>query len=313
MFGGVITWDDIYLGGGGVFGKLPLGDCLMAMAIQIFVYLFLTLYLDSVFGPDQRNCCFCISKRAMIGRSAQEADEEEEKYVLEERERVEDDEKCNSEGYVVRIRNLRKEYPTKDGAFVAVDNLSMGVKHGECFGMLGPNGAGKTTTINMLCGMFLPTSGKADLYQKDLVDDIKQIQKVMGVCPQHDLLWGSLTGIEHLLFYGRLRGLSGKELDHEVRSPSLFLVLFFFFFFWSLFHGPETNSLSLSVCPQLSLSALKGTQGPGRRVSHVRRQEGVQDVLRWHEAPPVRRLLSHRKAKDCLPGRTFHRPRPRLS
>jgi ABC-type multidrug transport system ATPase subunit len=94
----------------------------------------------------------------------------------------------------------------------------MGVKHGECFGMLGPNGAGKTTTINMLCGMFLPTSGKADLYQKDLVDDIKQIQKVMGVCPQHDLLWGSLTGIEHLLFYGRLRGLSGKELDHEVRK-----------------------------------------------------------------------------------------------
>jgi ABC-type multidrug transport system ATPase subunit len=33
---------------------------------------------------------------------------------------------------------------------VAVKTLTMGVSHGECFGMLGPNGAGKTTTINML-------------------------------------------------------------------------------------------------------------------------------------------------------------------
>jgi ABC-type Na+ transport system ATPase subunit NatA len=35
-------------------------------------------------------------------------------------------------------------------AKVAVRTLTMGVNHGECFGMLGPNGAGKTTTINML-------------------------------------------------------------------------------------------------------------------------------------------------------------------
>merc|ERR1711871_1782714 len=57
----------------------------------------------------------------------------------------------------------------------------------------------------------------ADMYTKDLVDDIKEIQKVMGVCPQHDLLWGSLTGQEHLLFYGRLRGLKGAKLDRAVR------------------------------------------------------------------------------------------------
>merc|ERR1711968_312838 len=58
----------------------------------------------------------------------------------------------------------------------------------------------------------------ADMYTKDLVDDIKEIQKVMGVCPRHDLLWGSLTGQEHLLFYGRLRGLKGAKLDRAVRA-----------------------------------------------------------------------------------------------
>jgi ABC-type multidrug transport system ATPase subunit len=35
------------------------------------------------------------------------------------------------------------------------------------------------------------------------------IYTLMGVCPQHDLLWETLTGREHLLFYGRLKGLEG--------------------------------------------------------------------------------------------------------
>jgi hypothetical protein len=35
------------------------------------------------------------------------------------------------------------------------------------------------------------------------------IYSLMGVCPQHDLLWDTLTGREHLTFYGRLKGLVG--------------------------------------------------------------------------------------------------------
>ena len=38
----------------------------------------------------------------------------------------------------------------------------------------------------------------------------------MGVCPQHDVLWSDLTAREHLLFYGRLKGLTGGVLINEV-------------------------------------------------------------------------------------------------
>lgn len=38
---------------------------------------------------------------------------------------------------------------------------------------------------------------------------MSQIYSLMGVCPQHDLLWEQLTGEEHLIFYGRLKGLTG--------------------------------------------------------------------------------------------------------
>jgi len=40
---------------------------------------------------------------------------------------------------------------------------------------------------------------------------MEYIYSIMGVCPQHDLLWDTLTGREHLLFYGRLKGLKGER------------------------------------------------------------------------------------------------------
>ena len=47
------------------------------------------------------------------------------------------------------------------GDFTAVDAISFEVKKGEIFGFLGANGAGKTTAMRMLCGLSIPTSGKA--------------------------------------------------------------------------------------------------------------------------------------------------------
>ena len=55
----------------------------------------------------------------------------------------------------VRVYGLRKTF----GSFVAVDNVSLHIPQGQCFGLLGPNGAGKTTTINMLTGLMEPTAG----------------------------------------------------------------------------------------------------------------------------------------------------------
>ena len=97
-------------------------------------------------------------------------------------------------------------------AKMAVRTLTMGVGHGECFGMLGPNGAGKTTTINMLVGFTQPTSGTAEVEGFDICRDMDRIYTLMGVCPQHDLLWETLTALEHMFFYGRLKNLAAHEL-----------------------------------------------------------------------------------------------------
>ena len=65
----------------------------------------------------------------------------------------------------------------------------------------------QTSAINMLVGLLEPSGGTALIEGHDTCTDMASIYAMMGVCPQHDLLWETLTGREHLLFYGRLKNL----------------------------------------------------------------------------------------------------------
>ncbi len=122
----------------------------------------------------------------------------------------------------VRIAGLTKKYNSLGGApeKLAVKKLYLGVNENECLGLLGPNGAGKTTSISIMCGLFEPTAGDGLIKSrsKDKVlritdaNDLNEIHTMMGVCPQHDVLWNDLTAREHVAFYGRLKGLSGQTL-----------------------------------------------------------------------------------------------------
>ena len=94
----------------------------------------------------------------------------------------------------------------------------MNIHEGEVFVLLGHNGAGKTTTISMLTGLTAPTSGKMHIYDEDVSEDLESIRKYLGVCPQHDVLWDSLTVDEHLRLYAGLKGVPGNEIDSAVND-----------------------------------------------------------------------------------------------
>eukprot|EP00041_Stephanoeca_diplocostata_P031602 m.988247 g.988247 ORF g.988247 m.988247 type:complete len:339 (+) comp23992_c0_seq5:167-1183(+) len=93
------------------------------------------------------------------------------------------------------------------GKLRAVNDLSLWVKAGECFGLLGVNGAGKTTTFKMLTGDIGPTSGNAYVDGLSITQHMHAIQRIIGYCPQFDALIDQLTGTETLVFYARLRGM----------------------------------------------------------------------------------------------------------
>ena len=119
------------------------------------------------------------------------------------------------ENTYILARGLAKTYPGQDGAppKVACRDLSVSIPAGECFGLLGPNGAGKSTAINLLIGFLQPTRGSAYIGGYNLQDDLDTVYSMLGVCPQHDLLWEQLSAREHLRFYGRLKNLSGPALE----------------------------------------------------------------------------------------------------
>ncbi|CAL9247258.1 unnamed protein product [Arabidopsis halleri] len=140
--------------------------------------------------------------------------------VIQESEKVEQLMLESYTSHAIVCDKLRKVYPGRDGnpPKKAVRGLSLTVPSGECFGMLGPNGAGKTSFINMMTGLVKPTSGSAFVQGLDIRKDMDRVYTSMGVCPQHDLLWETLTGREHLLFYGRLKNLKGSDLNQSVEE-----------------------------------------------------------------------------------------------
>ncbi|XP_053684912.1 phospholipid-transporting ATPase ABCA3-like [Sabethes cyaneus] len=96
--------------------------------------------------------------------------------------------------------------------FLAVNQLSVGIKSYECFGLLGANGAGKTTTFKMLSGDETISFGNAWIKGNSLKSHLKKVHKHIGYCPQFDALIEDLTGRETLKLFSLLRGVPGDKI-----------------------------------------------------------------------------------------------------
>ena len=71
----------------------------------------------------------------------------------------------------------------------------------------------------MLTGMVRPSSGKATVFGYDIDRQFAKAASFIGVCPQHSILYNSLTVKEHLIFYGNVKSkLNGKELREEIEG-----------------------------------------------------------------------------------------------
>lgn len=112
---------------------------------------------------------------------------------------------------VITADGLTKKF----GDFVAVDHISFEVDKGEIFGFLGANGAGKTTAMRMLCGLSLPTSGKATVAGFDVYKENEKIKRNIGYMSQKFSLYEDLTVKENMRFYGGIYGMSNKFIKQK--------------------------------------------------------------------------------------------------
>jgi ABC-2 type transport system ATP-binding protein len=118
---------------------------------------------------------------------------------------------------LVEVRGLTKTFKRADGTEVqAVRGIDLDIYQGEIFSLLGPNGAGKTTTISMISGLLSATSGEARIGGHSIRKEPMAAKRLIGVVPQEIALYPSLSARQNLEFFGRMYGLSGRELSTNV-------------------------------------------------------------------------------------------------
>ncbi|XP_024541685.1 ABC transporter A family member 2 [Selaginella moellendorffii] len=102
----------------------------------------------------------------------------------------------------------------------AVQGCWFSIENQKLFCLLGANGAGKTTTINCLTGILPVTAGDAYVYGESIksTHGMNRIRSYMGVCPQFDILWGSLTGREHLHIFAKIKGIDQTKQREKVEE-----------------------------------------------------------------------------------------------
>ena len=194
-------------------------DAILFIILDGFLYLILTWYFDKVmpkpwgtalppwflFAADywfparrersERKAALSASaSREQLAGAENEVDHDTAPLIMPPN--------SNREG--VHLRGLTKVFD--GGKIVAVDNVDLSMNSGEITCLLGHNGAGKTTTISMLTGMLPPSAGDATIKGKSVAREMTAIRQSLGLVPQFDILWDSVTVREHLEIYSRIKG-----------------------------------------------------------------------------------------------------------
>lgn len=122
----------------------------------------------------------------------------------------------NKDETVIEARSLTKKF----GDFAATDHVDFQVKRGEIFGLLGPNGAGKSTTFKMMCGLLVPTDGKALVLGMDLKVSSGKARQHLGYMAQKFSLYGNLSVEQNLRFFSGVYGLRGRAQNEKIARMS---------------------------------------------------------------------------------------------
>ena len=90
----------------------------------------------------------------------------------------------------------------------------------------------KTSRPFSPAGFIPPTSGDAYVNGYSIVSNIENVRESLGLCPQHDVLFDTMTVEEHLIFFAKVRmymnAYYATKLASHIRRASWISSLFVF-------------------------------------------------------------------------------------
>ncbi|GMJ15142.1 A. THALIANA ABC2 HOMOLOG 1, ABC2 homolog 1, ATP-binding cassette A2 [Hibiscus trionum] len=231
---------------------MTINDIYIWLVATFFVWFVLAIYFDNIIpnasgvrrpifyflrpgywtgkggNEEEGGVCSCIGSAPPVDHNTpddEDVREEENLVQVQAREGIVDP------NVAVQIRGLAKTYPgtisfscsckyKKTAPYHAVKGLWVNLAKDQLFCLLGPNGAGKTTAINCLTGITPVTSGDALIYGNSVRSSVSMsnIRKIIGVCPQFDILWNALSGQEHLELFANVKGLPPATIESVVKK-----------------------------------------------------------------------------------------------
>jgi len=212
-----ITWDtfgeDITTS-----GNVSCAGILGMVIFDCFLYALLTWYFDAVWPTEygtRHPPWFLFTKKYWFGTESSRSDDGALKLTEQESgDAVEPLTSQQMANASVVVRGLTKRF----GEVTAVNDLSVTFVPGQVSGLLGHNGAGKTTTISILTGMIGRSSGRATIDGYDTETQMDEIRASLGICPQFDVLWPTLTVREHLRLYAAFAGMEKTQVESELTT-----------------------------------------------------------------------------------------------
>lgn len=112
---------------------------------------------------------------------------------------------------MLELRNITKKYKS----VTALEHVSLTLQTG-IYGLLGPNGAGKSTMMNLITGNLRPDGGCICWKGEDIRTLGAAYRSVLGYAPQQQGLYDTFTGRRFLSYMAALKGISKKDLPHEL-------------------------------------------------------------------------------------------------
>lgn len=112
-----------------------------------------------------------------------------------------------------------RELTIRFGGLTAVNKLDMVVRRGQIHALIGPNGSGKSTTVNLITGIYTPTSGEVRL-RGELISGAPHRISSLGIARtfQNVALFGDMTVADNVMV-GLHHSFRGGFLDLVLRTP----------------------------------------------------------------------------------------------
>ncbi|XP_077482051.1 cholesterol transporter ABCA5 [Stigmatopora argus] len=216
-------------GDGATFGSLasgphPLYVPLLMLLLDIVLYLLLAVYLDMVlpgrFGMRRSLLYFLKpsywskgTERYMDLSSPSDAEANGAPGRGESAEPISPEFRGRE---AIRISNVSKVFVTKDERAESLRGLSLDIYEGQITALLGHSGAGKSTLINILCGICPASAGSAAIYGRPVMPGGSELKRLVGVCPQFNIVFDVLSVEEHLWIFAAIKGIPPACVDAEV-------------------------------------------------------------------------------------------------